>query len=99
MKLIELAIIGLPIIYLLTQKKELFGGAIRKIKNVVLNSNNKYVVQYTDGTTKILSRECPHAGCDVDYKNGEFVCPCHGSKFDAEGTVIQGPAKQNLESS
>jgi len=99
MKLIELAIIGLPIIYLLTKKKELFGGAIRKIKNVVLGSDNKYVVQYTDGTTKVLSRECPHAGCDVDYKNGEFVCPCHGSKFDSEGTVIQGPATQNLESS
>jgi Rieske Fe-S protein len=102
MKLFELAIIGLPLIYLcskLSSTKELFGGAVRKIKNVVLGSDNKYVVQYTDGTSKILSRECPHAGCDVDYKNGEFVCPCHGSKFNAEGTVTQGPATQNLESS
>lgn len=102
MKLLELAIIGLPLIYLCSKfsaTRELFGGAVRKIKNVILGSDNKYVVQYTDGTTKVLSRECPHAGCDVDYKNGEFVCPCHGSKFDSEGKVIQGPATQNLESS
>ncbi|MEO0540324.1 MAG: Rieske (2Fe-2S) protein [Cyanobacteria bacterium P01_A01_bin.105] len=42
---------------------------------------------------------CPHAGCDVDWQGdaAEMVCPCHGSKFAADGAVLQGPANADLE--
>ena len=42
---------------------------------------------------------CTHLGC-VPNKGGEFggwLCPCHGSQFDASGRVRRGPAPTNLE--
>lgn len=41
---------------------------------------------------------CPHAGCTVQYNpNGTFVCPCHGSTFNAlTGAVEIGPAPRGL---
>ena len=51
-----------------------------------------------NGETKKLSRRCPHAGCNVNYNkdSNEFVCPCHQSKFNLQGKVLQGPAESNL---
>jgi cytochrome b6-f complex iron-sulfur subunit len=42
---------------------------------------------------------CPHAGCLVDWNAGQqaFVCPCHDSRFGADGSVIQGPADRSLQ--
>ena len=35
---------------------------------------------------------CTHAGCLTNIVNAkEFDCPCHGSRFDVNGAVIQGP--------
>ncbi len=42
---------------------------------------------------------CTHAGCTVGRfiaANGYMRCPCHGSRYDVQGRVIQGPADQNL---
>ena len=47
-----------------------------------------------------LSAICTHQGCTVssyDSGSSQFVCPCHGSKFDANGKVVQGPANSNLQ--
>ncbi len=44
----------------------------------------------------VLSSECPHQGCPVDWKVERFGCPCHGSEFDAEGRVLNGPASKPL---
>ncbi len=42
---------------------------------------------------------CPHAGCEVawDDKNTQVVCPCHLSRFAADGTVLHPPAQDNLQ--
>jgi nitrite reductase/ring-hydroxylating ferredoxin subunit len=43
---------------------------------------------------------CTHAGCTVsefDTSNSQFVCPCHGSRFDLNGQVVQGPAPSALK--
>jgi Rieske Fe-S protein len=39
---------------------------------------------------------CPHQGCDVEPSGKDLVCPCHGSQFDSNGAVLQGPANAPL---
>jgi Rieske Fe-S protein len=45
-----------------------------------------------------MSARCPHPGCLVDWNHAErtWDCPCHGSRFDAIGKVISGPANTGL---
>jgi cytochrome b6-f complex iron-sulfur subunit len=46
---------------------------------------------------RALSLVCTHLGCITTREaSGEFVCPCHGSRFDAEGSVTKGPAPSRL---
>jgi Rieske Fe-S protein len=51
-----------------------------------------------DGKLTELSAVCPHLGCVVHWNNAErsWDCPCHGSRFHADGEVINGPANENL---
>lgn len=40
---------------------------------------------------------CTHLGCvPTEKKEGGWLCPCHGSIYDASGRVTKGPAPQNL---
>ena len=39
---------------------------------------------------------CPHQGCDVNPSGNKLDCPCHGSVFDSDGNVLQGPANTGL---
>jgi cytochrome b6-f complex iron-sulfur subunit len=43
-----------------------------------------------------LSLVCPHLGCTVDPQADGFACPCHGSRFDAQGKLVRGPAGTGL---
>jgi thiosulfate dehydrogenase (quinone) large subunit len=55
------------------------------------------VVRQPSGALTACSAICTHAGCRVEYTNGELYCPCHGSAFDSRtGAVKQGPATQPL---
>jgi Rieske Fe-S protein len=46
-----------------------------------------------------LSSICTHAGCSVSFDGeSKFNCPCHGSQFNADGTVSRGPAGRPLTS-
>jgi nitrite reductase/ring-hydroxylating ferredoxin subunit len=53
-----------------------------------------------DGTLHERSAVCPHLGCIVEWNETEHTwdCPCHGSRFEARGDVIHGPASANLAS-
>ncbi|MDT7756294.1 MAG: hypothetical protein QOH27_2192 [Mycobacterium sp.] len=56
------------------------------------------VTQPTAGVFKGLSSICTHAGCNVsEIVDGTIDCPCHGSKFNLDGTVAKGPATKPLE--
>lgn len=43
-----------------------------------------------------LDAKCPHAGCAVDWDGSELICPCHDSKFSADGSLTSGPAQEGL---
>jgi Rieske Fe-S protein len=50
------------------------------------------------GGLRAMSSVCTHRGCDVHWNPDEKVwdCPCHGSRFAPDGTVLRGPAMQPL---
>ncbi|NOX17101.1 MAG: Rieske (2Fe-2S) protein [Chlorobi bacterium] len=51
-----------------------------------------------DEKLKIFSSSCTHLGCKISsFKNGELICPCHGSRFDGNGNVVNGPALNPLK--
>lgn len=45
-----------------------------------------------------LSSKCTHKQCDVAWQEDLFACPCHGSKFNPDGSIVNGPATEPLES-
>jgi Rieske Fe-S protein len=67
----------------------------------VLELNGKSVAVYRDesGVTIQRSAVCTHMGCLVAWNQAErtWDCPCHGSRFKPDGTVIAGPAESPLE--
>jgi glycine/D-amino acid oxidase-like deaminating enzyme/nitrite reductase/ring-hydroxylating ferredoxin subunit len=58
------------------------------------------VAAYRDDSGRVHERSaiCRHLGCVVDWNSLEktWDCPCHGSRYDALGKVIQGPANSDL---
>jgi glycine/D-amino acid oxidase-like deaminating enzyme/nitrite reductase/ring-hydroxylating ferredoxin subunit len=52
-----------------------------------------------DGRLHAVSARCTHLGCLVHFNDAELAweCPCHGSRFAPDGSVIQGPATHPLE--
>jgi glycine/D-amino acid oxidase-like deaminating enzyme/nitrite reductase/ring-hydroxylating ferredoxin subunit len=58
------------------------------------------VAVYCDdnGVTHEHSAVCPHLGCIVNWNELEksWDCPCHGSRFDPHGAVLNGPARTPL---
>ncbi|MGM9335739.1 FAD-dependent oxidoreductase [Streptomyces murinus] len=51
------------------------------------------------GALHAVSARCTHLGCLVAFNRAEraWECPCHGSRFDVDGRVLQGPAVRPLE--
>ncbi len=61
-------------------------------------TNNVIVIRKSSSKFIALKTICPHKECDVDYNGDGFECPCHGSAFDKNGIVTEGPSVKNLKS-
>jgi len=66
----------------------------------IMRKGIKKIALYRDpkGTLFARSAICPHRGCVVHWNDNEksWDCPCHGSRFNATGEVLNGPTKKNL---
>jgi Rieske Fe-S protein len=77
-------------------------NAIAKTADVPVGSgvivDEVVVTQPSAGEFKGFSAICTHAGCTVnEVADGTINCPCHGSKFNLDGSVANGPASKPLE--
>jgi glycine/D-amino acid oxidase-like deaminating enzyme/nitrite reductase/ring-hydroxylating ferredoxin subunit len=56
------------------------------------------VYRDAQGAVHERSATCPHLGCIVHWNDAgkTWDCPCHGSRFDPHGHVINGPANRDL---
>jgi Rieske Fe-S protein len=68
-------------------------GAVIKV-----NGGSTAVYKDVAGEIHAVSATCTHLGCTVGFNSADATwdCPCHGSRFATDGTVIQGPASKNL---
>lgn len=57
-----------------------------------------YVLALERGGFTAVSPICTHRGCTVDVAGDSLVCPCHGSTYDRQGNVLEGPAQRSLTS-
>lgn len=73
---------------------------IKPCEGAILREGVSKLAVYRDqaGTVHKRSAVCPHLGCIVSWNSTErtWDCPCHGSRFSAEGKVYQGPANSDL---
>jgi Rieske Fe-S protein len=73
---------------------------IKPGEGAVIRRGLKKIAVYRDDSGALHERSavCVHLGCIVDWNSKEktWDCPCHGSRYDARGTVFQGPANRNL---
>jgi cytochrome b6-f complex iron-sulfur subunit len=56
-----------------------------------------YVYRNDDGSYTTVSTRCMHQGCQVEPVAGHLVCPCHGSEYTNDGSVLRGPTRLPLE--
>ena len=74
---------------------------IRPGAGAILRAGAKKIAAYRDeqGRLHRFSAVCPHLKCIVRWDSCEktWDCPCHGSRFDALGRVLNGPAISDLE--
>lgn len=56
------------------------------------------LMKKSDGTVQAMSMLCTHVCCQCQYyaPSNEIYCPCHGSVFNANGSVLRGPAQAAL---
>ena len=57
------------------------------------------VLESTKNLLSLSTKRCPHLGCALKWNKQErsWDCPCHGSRFTADGKLIDNPATGNLK--
>jgi menaquinol-cytochrome c reductase iron-sulfur subunit len=66
-------------------------------RDVVLGA--AYIRRTAPDKVEALSAVCPHLGCAIGWESaaGSFLCPCHDSRFQPDGTRMTGPAERGLD--
>jgi Rieske Fe-S protein len=66
-------------------------------RNVVLGA--AWVRRTAPDTLVALSAVCPHLGCGIGWDPiaGNFLCPCHDSRFSPDGAKLTGPSERGMD--
>ena len=85
-----------PIFYLLYTKS----GSI-SLSPIPSNFNGDKYGAYRDkdGKLYVVDITCTHLGCELKFNSFEksWDCPCHGSRFSYDGSILNGPALKPLK--
>jgi glycine/D-amino acid oxidase-like deaminating enzyme/nitrite reductase/ring-hydroxylating ferredoxin subunit len=77
-------------------------ASIRRGEGAIVGNGSRRSAVYRNekGTIRRLSAKCTHLGCDLTWNSAEqtWDCTCHGSRFDRHGSVVSGPAIEDLKS-
>jgi glycine/D-amino acid oxidase-like deaminating enzyme/nitrite reductase/ring-hydroxylating ferredoxin subunit len=97
--------VGFPV-HLITDRLTSLNAEDRPVQSLkageggVFNSDEGKIAVCRDrnGVVHACSAVCTHLGCDVAWNGAEqtWDCPCHGSRFSPDGSVINGPAVSDL---
>jgi Rieske Fe-S protein len=78
-------------------------GSVKEIgrgSGAVVRRGLSKLAVYRDSKGELHERSavCPHLGCIVAWNSTEktWDCPCHGSRFEKTGKVVNGPAAEEL---
>jgi cytochrome b6-f complex iron-sulfur subunit len=97
---------GATLIYAYPRFKEgEFGGkfAVGKVDELAVGSvapvreGKLFLVRQEEDRFKALYQVCTHLGCLVRQTDEGYTCPCHGSKFAKDGTLLRSPAPRDLD--
>ena len=66
---------------------------------VTVEKTKAWIVRKPAGPVTAFAPQCTHLGCAYhwDPKAGNFLCPCHSSRFSIDGAVLGGPAPRPLD--
>src|ERR1700680_700703 len=58
-----------------------------------------YITKDQQNQISVLTSICPHLGCTVPWnkEKKQFICPCHGGTFSADGSRVSGPSQRGMD--
>lgn len=54
------------------------------------------LMKLAEGEFSACLMRCSHQACETSVEAGIVICPCHGSRFARDGTLLKGPAEESL---
>ena len=65
---------------------------------VSVDGEKSGIYKEENGTLHMVDIRCPHLGCQLEWNPDEksWDCPCHGSRFDFKGYLINNPAQEDI---
>ena len=65
---------------------------------VIYNGEKVGVYKNKEGKVYTVSTKCPHLGCELKWNADDLSwdCPCHGSRFDFKGNLLDSPSIKDL---
>lgn len=77
--------------------KDAKNSALAKVGGSIFLDDDNMLIRTSQAQFVAVSLICKHKGCTVELTGNKFVCPCHGSEYDINGKVTEGPSTKNLD--